>query len=185
MYLKQYLNFGRLSTFCGFHSGMFRVFAILTKYLLKIFTILCFLDIERFFAVNIIFQSYKPFSVKKDLQSFQKILFLILFLVEINFLGSFFQICQISLFFKCYYILLFPLLFALILSLDLVMISFLIHNVHWHINSPFKYTTPFFLPSPSPLNWQTVRVPLFQAIPPSILIFHEPPPHTPKSRIFQ
>ena len=72
-------------------TGMFSVFVILTKYLLKILATLCFSDIERFFSINVIFWSYcEPFSIKKGLKSFQKFLFFILSLVEIQLLGKLF-----------------------------------------------------------------------------------------------
>ena len=115
---------------------MFSVFVILTKYLLKIFATLCFSDIKRFFSINVIFWSYcELFSVKKGLQSFQKILFFILLLMEIQFLGKFFFAFLFSFGtrFQCFLYAFrsssFPLLFALFLSLDLVMISFLIRDV--------------------------------------------------------
>ena len=58
-----------------------------------------------------------------------------------------------------------------------------VYSVHWGINPPSK--TPAFLPS-SHLNRQTVQAPPpFLGNPaPSISVFHEPPPPSPKSQIF-
>ena len=59
--------------------------------MLKIFATLCFLRLSVFFSINVTFWLYwEPFSVKKDLESFQKILFFILSLVQIQFLRKFF-----------------------------------------------------------------------------------------------
>ena len=57
------------------------------------------------------------------------------------------------------------------------------HSGHWGINPSLKNSTPLFLAKP-PLNQQTVPpppLPPFQAIPPYILVFQDPP----KSQIFQ
>ena len=47
------------------------------------------------------------------------------------------------------------------------------HSVHCGINPPPQ--TPPSRSCQAPLNLQTVQAPLFSAIPPSILAFHEPP----------
>ena len=61
------------------------------KFLLKLFATLCFSDIERFCSIKVIFWLYcEPFSVKKSLQIFQKFLFFIFSLVEIQLLRKFF-----------------------------------------------------------------------------------------------
>ena len=61
--------------------------------------------------------------------------------------------------------------------------SNMLHNGHWGINPPSKTPPPLSCQAP-PLNQQTVQTPPpFEAIPPYILVFHDPPP--PKSRIFQ
>ena len=65
--------------------------------MLKIFSTLCFLRLSVFFSINVTFWLYcHPFSVKKDLESFQKILFFILSLVQIQFLRKFFFAFLIS-----------------------------------------------------------------------------------------
>ena len=109
---------------------------------LKIFAILCFSDIA-FFSINVLFWLYcEPFSVKKDLQSFQKFLFSILSLVEIQLLSKLFFAFLFSFKtrFRCFLYAFrsssFPLLFALFLSFDLVMISFLIRDVRWSLLFP-------------------------------------------------
>ena len=68
-------------------------------------------------------------------------------------------------------------------SLNVFLILFVLglgenHSVHGGINlpPPQKHLLPSFVPSPSPLNLQTVQAPPFLCTPPpSILVFHEPP----------
>ena len=58
------------------------------------------------------------------------------------------------------------------------LVNSLHHSVHWGINPPPQKhypPPPLFLAKP-PLNWQTLQAPSFQAISPSILVFHEPLP---------
>ena len=138
-------KFWKVSPYCGFHSGMFSVFVILTKYLLKIFATLCLSDIERFFlfffSINVILWLYcEPFSVKKDVQRF---LFTMLLLVKIQLLRKFFFafLYNFRIRFRCFLYAFrsstFPLLFTLFLSLDLVMIFFLIRYVRWGLLFPW------------------------------------------------
>ena len=58
--------------FWGFHSDMFNVLVILTKWLLATFETSFFSsDVSRFFSFNVIFWSHcEPFSLKKGLQSY-------------------------------------------------------------------------------------------------------------------
>ena len=51
------------------------------------------------------------------------------------------------------------------------------HSAHWGINPPLKNTAPppSFLPSPPPLNQQTVQAPPFLGNPPLYIGFSWPP----------
>ena len=91
-----------------------------------------------FFSINVtVWLHCEPFSVKKGLKSFQKFLFFILSLVELQLLWKFYFAFLFSFrnrfccFLYAFRSSSFPLLFALFLILDLVMISFLRRDVRW------------------------------------------------------
>ena len=94
-----------------------------------------------FFSINVILWLYcEPFSVKKDVQRF---LFTMLLLVKIQLLRKFFFafLYNFRIRFRCFLYAFrsstFPLLFTLFLSLDLVMIFFLIRYVRWGLLFPW------------------------------------------------
>ena len=109
-------RFWKVSPFSRFYSGMFSVFAILTKYFSKIFSNFVFFRYWLSFSINAMFWSYcKHFSVKKGSQS-KGFFFAFLFRFRTRFRCFWYAFRSFAS----------PVSFALFLSLDLAMISVLI-----------------------------------------------------------